>query len=238
MHWHRLVPVSVMLALALTGVVAYHANAGFRSEALSIVNVLSSGDQARIRDYLHGYGIWGPIVSVALLALQAVVAPIPASIQLLANSVVYGTFLGGILNLIGLTIGALIAFAIARLLGKGTVERLFGKVTHHSFETWLDTWGGKALFLIRLTPGMPSEFMSYVAGLTKMPPRVYIIATIAGIIPESFFFSWLGDDAMGHFWWIIIAGTAFPGLVALGTLIVQHRLRRRPRTRPATVTIR
>lgn len=226
-HWHQLVPALAMVVLTFAGIVAFQSNTAFRVETMLIADVLVSGDQARIRDYLHGYGVWGPIISVSLLIVQAVIAPVPASILLLANGVVYGTVLGGVLNLIGLTIGAMLAFAIARLLGKGSVERLAGKVTDSGrFESWLEKWGGKALFLIRLVPGMPSEFMSYVAGLTRMPLRTYIIATVAGIIPESFFFSWLGDAAMSQFWWIILGGTAFSALIALGTLIAQQRLKR------------
>jgi uncharacterized membrane protein YdjX (TVP38/TMEM64 family) len=195
----------------------------FRDELREVFNVLTSGDQQRIRDYLRGYGAWGPIVSVLLMMAQVVFAPIPASVMQLTNGVVYGKLWGTALNFIGQMAGAVMAFYIARALGKGTVEKLVGKISGNAFEDWVDRWGGKALFIVRAIPGMPSDFMSYVAGLTNIRPRTYMLATAAGYIPQSLLYAWLGDSAMGWFWWIIIGGFAISGLIGVIAWIVQRR---------------
>jgi uncharacterized membrane protein YdjX (TVP38/TMEM64 family) len=214
-NWHKAAPWTVLLGGALAFSLAWLLSASFRDEVAEITSVMTSGDQARIRDYLRGYGPWGPIASVALMVGQVVFAPIPASIVQLANGVVYGQFWGGILNLIGQMAGAMIAFTVARMLGEGTVEKLAGKVNQNGFETWLQRWGGKALFVIRAIPGMPSDFMSYVAGLTRMPVRTYLLSTFLGYIPQSFAYAWLGDDAMEYFWWIVFSGFGLSGIIAL-----------------------
>jgi uncharacterized membrane protein YdjX (TVP38/TMEM64 family) len=230
MNWHRAVPWTILIGGAAAFALAWLVSGSFRAEVSEIVDVLTSGDQGRIRDYLRGYGVFGPIASVLLMMAQVVFAPIPASVVQLANGVVYGKFWGAILNLIGQMAGAMLAFTIARSLGKGTVEKVAGKAHQDGFESWLQRWGGKALFVIRAIPGMPSDFMSYVAGLTRMPVRTYVTATFLGYIPQSFAYAWLGDDAMDYFWWIVIGGFGVSGLIALISWAIQWRnrsLRRR-----------
>lgn len=222
-NWHRATPWAVLIGGALMFGVLWLASASFRAEVVEVTEVMSSGDQKRIRAYLHGYGALGPIASVVLMMGQVVFAPIPASIVQLSNGVVYGAFWGGILNLIGQMAGATLAFTIARALGKGTVEKLAGKVHQDGFELWLQRWGGKMLFVIRAIPGMPSDFMSYVAGLTKMPVRTYLVSTFLGYIPQSFAYAWLGDDAMGYFWWIVAAGFVLSSVIALVMGIIRWR---------------
>jgi len=216
-NWHKAAPWTVFIGSAAAFAVAWLVSAGFRNEVFEITDVMTSGDQGRIRDYLRGYGAWGPIASIALMVGQVVFAPVPASIVQLANGVVYGQFWGGILNLIGQMAGAMMAFTIARMLGEGTVEKLAGKVHQDGFETWLQRWGGKALFVIRAIPGMPSDFMSYVAGLTRMPVRTYMLSTFLGYIPQSFAYAWLGDDAMEYFWWIVFGGFGLSALIAVAS---------------------
>ena len=222
-HWLSAAPWIVVALLALTVAFTYLLSDTFRDEMHEVADVLTSGDQQRIRDYLRGYGAWGPIVSVLLMMAQVVFAPIPASVVQLANGVVYGKLWGSMLNFIGQMAGAVMAFYIARALGKGTVEKLVGKISGNAFEGWVERWGGKALFVIRAVPGMPSDFTSYVAGLTNMRPRTYILATAAGYIPQSFLYAWLGDAAMDWFWWIVMGGFALSGLIGIIVWIIQRR---------------
>lgn len=222
-------PWIALLVAACTAAGAYLVSDPFRREVHDVSEILSSGDQERIRDYLLGYGAWGPIASVLLMMTQVVFAPIPASVVQLANGVVYGKLWGSVLNFIGQMAGATMAFYIAQALGKGTVEKLVGRIRGNAFEGWLDRWGGKALFVVRAIPGMPSDFFSYAAGLTNIRSRTYLLATAAGYIPQSTLYAWLGDAAMGWFWRIVVGGFIISGLIGLIGLIglVGWRARRR-----------
>jgi uncharacterized membrane protein YdjX (TVP38/TMEM64 family) len=222
-HWIALLPYSALALMLLTVGIGYLTSESIRAEVQELIAALTSGDQDRLRDYLHEFGAWGPIVSMLLMVLQVLVAPVPASVVQLANGVVYGQFWGTILNIAGQMLGAMLAFSIARGLGKGAVERLAGQVNGGGFETWLHRWGGYALFVIRAIPGMPSDFMSYVAGLTNMKTRTYVLATIAGYIPQSFFYAWLGDAAMTWFWWIIAGGFGVSALIGAAAWLIQRR---------------
>lgn len=233
-------PWAIVIAIALTVALTALVSGAFRDEIEEVFHVLTSGDQQQIREYLREYGAWGPIVSVLLMMTQVVFAPIPASVVQLANGVVYGTLWGTLLNFVGQMAGAMMAFYIARVLGKRTVEKLIGKIGGSAFENWVDRWGGKALFVVRAIPGMPSDFISYVSGLTNIRPRTYVVATAAGYVPQSILYAWLGDFAMSWFWWIIIGGFVISGLIGLLAWIVQRRnmlARRRAMSEPETKSI-
>lgn len=222
-NWLTALPWVIVITIVLVVALAELISSSFRNETHEIIQVLTSGDQQRIRDYLRGYGALGPIVSVLLMMAQVVFAPIPASVVQLANGVVYGKFWGTVLNFIGQMAGATMAFFIARALGKGAVEKIVGQISGNAFEGWVDRWGGKALFVVRAIPGMPSDFVSYVAGLTNIRVRTYILATAAGYVPQSLIYAWLGDSAMGWFWWIILGGFALSGLISIIAWVVQRR---------------
>lgn len=196
----------LVVVLGVTGA-ALGLSAEFRATAREAWSAVSSGDQVRIREYLSGYGAWGPVASVMLMVLQGIFAPIPASVVQLANGVVYGLAGGALLNLIGQMAGATIAFSISRVFGRSAVERFAGRVDDNEvIKRWLDRWGDKALFLIRAIPGMPSDFTSYLLGLTHMPAKRYLLVSFIGYIPQSLAYAWLGDAATDWFWWIVLAG--------------------------------
>lgn len=206
-------------------------SASFRSNTFDAWAVLSSGDQLRIREYIQGFGAWGPVVSVALMTLQVIIAPIPASVVQLANGVVYGMLWGTVLNVVGQFTGAAVSYFIARSLGRGAAERFAGKFNSDGvFEQFLERWGAKALFLIRAIPGMPSDFVSYFMGLTTMAPRRYLIVSFLGYIPQSLIYAFLGDRAMDWFWWVMLGGFAMSSILAL---IVWKTQKKRDASAPA-----
>lgn len=225
-------PWLVLLAVALVLVTIYSLSDNFSTIVDEAWTVASSGDQQRIRDYLKEWGAWSPIASVLLMLLQGIFAPIPASVIQLANGVVFGVFWGAVLNLIGQMAGASAAFFIARFLGRNAAERLVGRFDKQEYvETWLKQWGAKALFLIRAIPGMPSDFVSYLLGLSRMPARTYFTVSFIGYIPQSFAYSWLGDYATEYFWWIVLAGFGVSFVIGGVVWLVRKVMMRTPAPR-------
>jgi uncharacterized membrane protein YdjX (TVP38/TMEM64 family) len=224
-------PWVVILLTVLTAVAVYFTHTGFRAEIDHALVIVKTGNQALIRDYILGYGVWAPVVSIAILIAQAVIVGIPASIVMFANGVAFGTGNGAVINILGRIAGAAITFGIARMLGKGAVEKLVGKLTQtRKFERWMQRRGGWAVFATRAVPGMPSDMLSYVAGFTNVSWKTYLIATLFGFLPQSIVFAWFGAEATEWFWLIMMSGTILTCVLAVTALIVQwvRRLTGRP----------
>ncbi|MGR3659684.1 MAG: TVP38/TMEM64 family protein [Paracoccaceae bacterium] len=139
-------------------------------------------------------GFWGPTLIIGLMILAVVASPIPSAPIALASGAVYGHFYGTIYVLIGAELGALIAFTLGRALGRDTLQRWLGA----GFDRGL-LGSQNALmsmvFVSRLLPFVSFDLMSYAAGLSCLQFWRFAVATLAGIIPASFFLAHLGGEA-------------------------------------------
>ena len=139
-------------------------------------------------------GRWGPVLIIGLMTLAVVASPIPSAPIALASGAVYGHFSGTFYVLIGAELGALIAFMLARALGHGMLQRWFGdriNAGHLGSQNALMLM----VFGSRLLPFVSFDLMSYAAGLSKLRFWRFAVATLAGIIPASFFLTHLGGEA-------------------------------------------
>lgn len=203
---------------------AYLTAPGFRSEIDRALSVLGGGDADAIRDYVLSYGAWAPVVSLLLMVLQAIAAPVPGFLVAFANGLAFGVVWGGVLTLVGQTLAAALCFWIARSLGRGPVEALAGKLGLAGTDRWLTRWGVPGVLATRLLPGMAFDAVSYAAGLTGMVFGRFLLATIAGAAPQAFLYAALGRHIPGLAW-LMLAAT---GVVTGGVLAVAF-VRRRAR---------
>ena len=83
-------------------------------------------DQQGIERFIHSYGSQAAVVSFLLMIFQAIAAPLPAFLITFANASLFGAFWGGVLSWSSAMVGAALCFYIARLMGRGVVEKLTG----------------------------------------------------------------------------------------------------------------
>lgn len=206
-HWIMFLPWMVVGLALLIGLGVWLAEPSFRQLVDGGMAALASGDKVEIRAWFGHFGGWTWLVIYAVMSLQVLVVGVPASVLLFSTGVVFGPVWGSVLNLAGRTTGGLIAFGVARWMGKGAVERLVGRITEaDEFAGWLHRWGGLAVFGTRAIPGMPSDILSYVAGFTTIRWRTFFWATVTGFLPQCVVYAWLGDRALGWFWWLFLGG--------------------------------
>lgn len=83
-------------------------------------------DGARLEMLVARAGLWGPVLIVTLMTVAVVASPIPSAPIALAAGAAYGHLLGTVQVVIGAELGALIAFGLARVLGRDVLRRVFG----------------------------------------------------------------------------------------------------------------
>jgi uncharacterized membrane protein YdjX (TVP38/TMEM64 family) len=202
---------------------AYLLSEGFRSEVDRAVAILGRGDVAGLRDYILSFGAWAPIVSALLMILQALVAPLPAFVLSFANGLAFGTFWGGMLSLASASLAAVVSFWIARLLGRGPVEALVGRTHLGAADRWFLRWGAYAILVARLVPVVSFDIISYAAGLTRMGFWQFMLATVVGMAPATFIYSYLGGQAPQYVQVLLVAF----GVVIAGAVVAAILRRRR-----------
>lgn len=199
--------------------------------ATGLITPFSPPSRDAVADLAARVGFWGPAVIMALLTAAVVASPIPSAPIALAAGAVYGHTAGTIYVAVGAEIGALVAFALARWLGRDVVERWLGEKLESGFlgsQTAL-MW---TVFLSRLMPFVSFDLISYAAGLSRLRLWRFALATFAGIVPASFALAHFGSTAMddGGQTAAIIAlslGLLTLGSVTVATLRQRHVMRNR-----------
>lgn len=208
----RRAQVVLILIVLAAGVIAYFVVEDFRSELQTLGGIAARNDVDALRAYILSFGVWAPVISIGLMILQSIIAPIPAFLIVFANGMAFGTIPGWLLSLFGQSLAAAVCFGIARALGRNVVQALIGRFGLESADNWFARWGVIGLFITRLVPGIGFDAVSYAAGLTKMTFRTFILVTLAGSGPQLLLYSFLGQNATEYVWWLL----ALTAVVACG----------------------
>ncbi|MDO5294952.1 MAG: VTT domain-containing protein, partial [bacterium] len=116
------------------------------------------------KKYILSMGHSGILVLMFFQALQTVIAPIPGEVIQIAGGYLYGISLGTLYSVLGLVLGAAIAFYFTRFFGR---EYIVGLTKKKNFKWISNVMESKKfeiiVFIIFIVPGLPKDFMIYVA---------------------------------------------------------------------------
>jgi uncharacterized membrane protein YdjX (TVP38/TMEM64 family) len=124
------------------------------------------------------------LILIGLQMLQIVICMLPGQPIQFASSYLYGFWQGYLISIIGAIIGTVVTYNIAKFLGKDALHILFGEKRVNEYMRKLNS--GKAyiiILLIYLIPGIPKDLMCYVAGLSEIKIRPFIIISTIGRTP-------------------------------------------------------
>jgi len=188
-----------VLAL-FTGIVGYAAYSWFSG---GIIRVLADGagslgdneaSLGALRQALDRWGPLAPLVYVAAVVVEVLVAPIPGTLLYAPAGALFGGFQGGVLSLTGNTIGAAVACAVGRTLGEEAVaRRLEGSRLARHIEAIREK-GVWVILLLRLNPLTSSDLVSYAAGAIGVPVWRVALGTFIGMAPLCFAQAYLAEQ--------------------------------------------
>jgi uncharacterized membrane protein YdjX (TVP38/TMEM64 family) len=173
---------------------------------------------------LRDAGALGQAAFAALYALVTV-ALVPASPLTVVAGATWGPWGGLVTVWPGATVGALVAFALARRAGRsGFVARAGAVPLLAALDEVLAVEGGRVTLLLRLSPLVPFGVLSYALGLSRVGAGRYAAATAIGIVPGTLLYTWIGATvgeigtaaATGT---LSMARTAFLGVGLVATLL-------------------
>lgn len=147
-------------------------------------------DAAALQAWVEGAGAAGPVLFMLVYALAAVLF-LPGSVLTLAGGALFGPLWGTLWNLTGATLGAALAFLIARYLGADWVKRRAGaRLTRLNDGVSAEGW--RFVAFTRLVPVFPFNLLNYALGLTRIPFVAYVLATWIFMLPGAIAYTWLG----------------------------------------------
>jgi uncharacterized membrane protein YdjX (TVP38/TMEM64 family) len=141
------------------------------------------------------WGVWGPVIFMLLYAVGPSFL-VPGAVMTVAGGLAFGTVWGSVYSLVGADVGALVAFAAGRFLGKSFVQRIIGdrfqammqKIAKHGFQI---------ILYLRMVPVIPYNALNLLAGASPITFHDYFWASMIGMVPGTILFAFLGD-ALWH----------------------------------------
>jgi uncharacterized membrane protein YdjX (TVP38/TMEM64 family) len=144
--------------------------------------------------WVRARGPWGGLAVIALL-MSDLILPIPSTAVMSAAGYLYGTVVGGLLSAAGSFAAGLTGYWLCRSFGPRAAARLVGKRELDGHATLFHRNGPWLVAFSRWMPVLP-ELISCLAGLTRMPARVFTIALACGSLPLGFIYAAIGTT--GH----------------------------------------
>lgn len=151
-----------------------------------------------IKKLILSYGKYSFIAYIALQFLQIVVFFIPGELVQIAGGYIFGAWEGFLLSFIGILIGSVFSFLLARLLGKSYVEKIVFKEDKWLFKKIEEIKRDKKkfkelVFIMYLIPGIPKDILGYICGVTTLTLKEFTIISMIGRAPALFISCFFGN---------------------------------------------
>lgn len=124
------------------------------------------------------------------LLIADVVAPVPSSVIMLANGILFGSAWGTLLSLAG-GMGAAIAGYWLGVQGERAGKRWFGDESLARANSFFRKHGAIAVIVSRPIPIL-AEATTIIAGVSRMPIQRFVAAVFTGLLPTAIIYAVAG----------------------------------------------
>jgi uncharacterized membrane protein YdjX (TVP38/TMEM64 family) len=163
-------------------------------------------------DWVGQMGVAGIFIFIGVYAIATVLLA-PGAILTIGAGFAFGLWKGFLAVSVGATLGASLAFLVARFIARDKVEAIAKRnEKFRRIDNAIGKQGAKLVFLLRLSPVIPFNLSNYFYGLTGVKFWPYVLASWIGMMPGTFLYVYIGtagraavsvaagDEAMKHGW--------------------------------------
>jgi uncharacterized membrane protein YdjX (TVP38/TMEM64 family) len=143
-------------------------------------------------DWVGQMGTVGILVFIVVYALATVLLA-PGSILTIGAGFAFGLWKGFLAAWTGATLGASLAFLVARFVARDKIESIAKRnEKFRKIDNAIGKQGAKLIFLLRLSPVIPFNLSNYFYGLTAVKFWLYVLASWIGMMPGTFLYVYIG----------------------------------------------
>lgn len=185
-------PLYISLILIASLVASYFTITDVKFFIDNAWDILTSNDEKRIKNWVSGFGWYGPLVLILAMVLQMFLIVIPTILLMVVSILAYGPIWGSLIILVAVFVASTIGYIIGNYFGQAFILKLLGKKTEQKIENFIDDFGFWAVVITRINPFLSNDAISFVAGVLSMKYWTFITATIMGILPLTVLIAILG----------------------------------------------
>ena len=176
--------IIVFIAFILFGI--------FLAYKFGLVDFLT--DISSLRAYLEALGWQGYVIFILLSVIVAVFL-LPGQFLAIVGGLAYGGLLGGLLTIIGASLGASISFIIGKYIAREYILKRFGNdPTFQKIEKGVRENGISFLIFTRLVPVFPFAIQSYAYAMTPMSVKKFSLISFMTMMPASFIYAFMASE--------------------------------------------
>jgi uncharacterized membrane protein YdjX (TVP38/TMEM64 family) len=177
-----------------------------------------------IQTFLLQFGAWTPLAFFILQLLQIIIAPIPGGTIGLVGGALFGTFGGFFLSISGTIIGSAIVFFLSKRFGRPFVLKFVSKQLIEKYDNIKESRINGILFAIFLFPLFPDDMLCFIAGLSSMKFKTFLLIVLLGRTPSVFLNTLVGSGVMSNTPTQFIIATLIYALLVLILFLSRKRL--------------
>lgn len=137
-----------------------------------------------VENFFMQYRHQSMLIYFGLQILQIVICILPGQTMQFAAGYLFHFWIGLGIAASGAFIGTVIAYYLARILGRDAMHMIFGEEKINDMLQKINSKKGVAIvFLIYLIPGIPKDLCTYAAGLSEMKLKPFLILSMVGRAP-------------------------------------------------------
>ena len=143
-------------------------------------------------DWVGQMGAVGIFIFIGVYAVATVLLA-PGAILTIGAGFAFGLSKGFLAVSAGSTLGAALAFLVARFIARDKVEAIAERNDKfRNVDSAIGKQGAKLIFLLRLSPVIPFNLSNYLYGLTGVKFWPYVLASWIGMMPGTFLYVYIG----------------------------------------------
>src|SRR5438128_12650029 len=143
-------------------------------------------------DWIGRMGVAGIFIFIIVYAVATVLLA-PGAILTIGAGFAFGLWKAFLAVSAGATLGAALAFLVARFIARDKVEAIAQRnEKFRNIDTAIGKQGAKLIFLLRLSPVIPFNLSNYFYGLTAVKFWPYVLASWIGMMPGTFLYVYIG----------------------------------------------
>ncbi len=215
-------PLYVSIGIFIGLILGYFLLPGVRLWLNEAWLVLTSDNETLIKDWVSGFGWFGPLLIIIIMVAQMFLIVIPSWLLMIVAIVAYGPIVGSIIIFAAIFCASTVGYYIGHYLGTDAVMKLIGPKSEQKVTLFIERYGIWAIIITRINPLLSNDAISFMAGILKMGYRKFIAATLVGIAPLIFILAYLGQLDSG-----LKTGLIWVSIVSLVLFIIFVRLDKR-----------
>lgn len=148
-----------------------------------IFSLREENTRIAFENYIDSLGFLGVLLILTIQIAQVFIAFIPGEIIELLAGLLYGTWMGLAICLIGNAIASFLIYLVVKTFAKKSTFKIQEKLKHYSFlnnKKKISLY----LFIIYLIPGIPKDIITYIMPFLPINFLSFIIVTSIARIPS------------------------------------------------------